>query len=406
MTEQNKQKNNKQYFIQNKEQNNKQTMKPCKITQKCGDCMGQDESYDVLLVRKQDALRKLIGAYGGLEPIIGMENPYYYRNKVSAAFSHDKQGNPVCGIYEEGSHRVIPIENCLIEDRKASAIILSIRDLLKSFKIKTYSEDSGYGLLRHVMVRTGHNSGEIMVVLVLSSLIMPSKNNFVKALRKIHPEITTIIINENYKSSNMVLGDKEQVIYGKGFIEDTLCGKKFRISSKSFYPISANQAEVLYEKVIEYAGLTGNETILDAYCSIGTIGMIASDNAKKIISVELNPASIRDAVSNVKRNGISNIDFYTKDVGEFMAQFAESTPDKVDVVFMNPPKSGSDDKFMTALVKLSPEKVIYISSNPNSLAKDLEFLSEKGYRVKKSVGVDLRPWTNYVETVVLLSPNK
>ena len=403
MTEQNKEQKKKQYFIQNKEQNNKQTIKPCKITQKCGDCMGQDESYDVLLTRQQDALRKLIGAYGGLEPMMGMEHPYYYRNKVSAAFSHDKQGNPVCGIYEEGSRHVIPIENCLIEDRKASAIILSVRDLLKSFKIKTYSEDSGYGLLRHVMVRTGHNSGEIMVVLVLSSLIMPSKNNFVKALRKIHPEITTVIINENYKSSNMVLGEKEQVIYGKGFIEDTICGKKFRISSKSYYPINAIQAELLYAKAIEYAGLTGEETILDAYCGIGTMGIIASDSAKKIISVDLSPASIRDAVSNVKRNGISNIDFYTKDVSEFMEQFAESTPDQVDVVFMNPSKSGSDDRFLAALEKLSPEKVVYISSNPNSLVKDLESLSKKGYQVKKSVGVDLLPWTNYVETVVLIT---
>ena len=374
----------------------------CKISNICGGCLGQDESYEIHLARKQELLEKLLGEYCKVEPMIGMEYPYYYRNKVHAVFSHDKQGNAICGVYEEGTHHVVPVENCLIEDRKAAAIILSVRDLLKSFKIKTFSEDSGYGLLRHVLVRTGHTSGEIMVVLVLSSLIMPSKNNFVKALRKIHPEITTMIVNENYKSTSMVLGEKEQVIYGKGFIEDTLCGKKFRISSKSFYQINPVQTEILYDKAIEYAGLTGNETILDAYCGIGTIGIIASDHAKKVISVELNSSAVRDAISNVKRNGIKNIDFYTKDAGEFMEQFATSTPDKIDVVFMDPPRSGSDEKFLGSLVQLAPEKVVYISCNPNTLARDLEFLVANGYQVKRAIGCDMFPWTNHVETIVAL----
>ena len=375
----------------------------CRIADRCGGCMGQEQSYEEHLMQKQKLVEELIGPFCPIEPIIGMEEPYHYRNKVHAVFSHDKNGNPVCGVYEEGSHKVVPVEKCLIEDKKASAIILSIRDLLKSFKIKTFSEDSGYGLLRHVLVRTGHQSGEIMVVLVLSSLIMPSKNNFVKALRKIHPEITTVIINENYKSTSMVLGEKEQVIYGKGFIEDTLCGKKFRISSKSFYQINPIQTEKLYEKAISYAGLSGKETILDAYCGIGTIGIIASDNAKKVISVELNPTAVRDAISNVKRNGIQNIDFYTKDAGEFMVQFAESTPDRIDVVFMDPPRSGSDEAFLSALVKLSPAKVVYISCNPRTMERDLTYLTENGYRAVKGVGCDMFPWTGHVESIILMT---
>lgn len=373
----------------------------CPLYEKCGGCMGQEEPYEAHLAQKQKQLQSLIGKYCKIDPIIGMKNPYYYRNKVHAVFAHDKNG-PYCGVYEEGTHRVIRVENCRIEDKKASAIILTIRDLLPSFKIKTYNEDKGYGLLRHVLVRTGFQSGEIMVVLVLASTIMPSKNNFVKALRKVHPEITTIIINENYKNTSMILGDKEQVIYGKGYITDTLCGKTFRISPKSFYQINPVQTQVLYKKAIEFAGLTGTEIVLDAYCGIGTIGMIASDYAKKIISVELNPDAVRDAVSNAKRNNIKNMDFYTKDASDFMTAVVEAGGEKIDVVFMDPPRAGSDKKFIDACAQLDPKKIIYISCNPTTLARDLEYFSKQGYRVKKAGGVDMFPWTYCTECCCLL----
>ena len=377
----------------------------CPIYEKCGGCLGQEEPYEEHLANKQQLLQTLLADYCKLETITGMEHPYHYRNKVHAVFSHDKKG-VYCGVYAEGTHRVVPVENCRIENEKASKIILTIRDMLASFKIKTYNEDTGYGLLRHVLIRTGLRSGEIMVVLVLSSLIMPSKNNFVKALRKVHPEITTVVINENYKNTSMILGDKEQTIYGKGFIWDTLCGKTFRISPKSFYQINPIQTEVLYQKAIDYAGLTGTETILDAYCGIGTIGMIASDKARKVISVELNPDAIRDAVSNARKNNIKNIDFYTKDASEFMEEVAEAQSEDIDVVFMDPPRAGSDERFMDACVKMRPRKIVYISCNPYTLARDLEYITKKGYKVKKAAGVDLFPWTKHVETVVLLSQQK
>lgn len=373
----------------------------CPIYEKCGGCLGQEESYEIHLAQKQKQLQSLIGMYCKLDPMIGMKNPFHYRNKVHAVFAHDKKG-PYCGVYEAGTHNVVPVENCKIEDKKASAIILTIRDLLPSFKIKTYNEDKGYGLLRHVLVRKGFQSGEIMVVLVLSSTIMPSKNNFVKALRKVHPEITTIIINENYKNTSMILGEKEQVIYGKGFITDTLCGKTFRISAKSFYQVNPIQTEVLYKKAIDFAGLTGAETILDAYCGIGTIGMIASDYAKKVISVELNPEAVRDAVSNAKRNNIRNIDFYTRDASDFMTDVAEDGREKIDVVFMDPPRAGSDEKFINACAQLAPKKIIYISCNPITLARDLESFTKKGYQVKRAGGVDMFPWTYCTECCCLL----
>jgi len=373
----------------------------CPIYEKCGGCLGQEEPYETTLETKQKELKSLLGGYCKLEPIIGMEHPYHYRNKVHAVFAHDKKG-PYCGVYEEGTHRVVPVEKCWIENEKATQIILSIRDLLTSFKIKTYDEDKGYGLLRHVLVRTGYKTGEIMVVLVLSSNILPSKNNFVKALRKIHPEITTILINENYKKTSMILGVKEQTIYGKGFIYDELCGKTFRISAKSFYQINPVQTEILYQKAIDFAELTSMDTVLDAYCGIGTIGMIASDYVKKVISVELNADAVRDAVSNARKNNIKNIDFYKKDASEFMTEMSEIGDQKIDVIFMDPPRAGSTEQFMDACVKLAPKKIVYISCNPHTLARDLEYITKRGYQAKKAVGVDLFPWTKHVESVILM----
>ena len=199
-------------------------------------------------------MTKLLKPYCPVEKIVGMEDPFHYRNKVHAVFGHKKDGTVISGIYQEGTHFIVPVDECLIEDQRADAIIRDIRGLLKSFKIKTYNEDTGYGLFRHVLIRTGYHSGQIMVVLVLGSPILPSKNNFVKALRKLHPEITTIVLNVNGQKTSMILGEKETVLYGKGYIEDELCGKTFRISSKSFYQVNPVQTEKLYGKAIELAG--------------------------------------------------------------------------------------------------------------------------------------------------------
>ncbi len=374
----------------------------CKVSGECGGCKMIDVPYDEQLMQKEKETAALLKPFMKLEGIIGMENPEHYRNKVSAAFTHDRKGKPLSGVYKEGTHYIIPVEECLLENKKADEIIGSIRELLPSFKIKTYDEDTDYGLLRHVMVRVGHTSGQIMVVLVLSSPIMPSKNNFVKALLKLQPEITTIVINTNDRKTSMVLGDKEQVIYGKGYIEDTLNGKIFKISPKSFYQVNSVQTEKLYGKAIEYAGLTGKETVLDAYCGIGTIGIMAADRAKQVIGVELNKDAVKDAVINAKQNQISNIQFYQKDAGEFMTQLAEQET-QIDTVFMDPPRAGSDEVFLNSLAMLKPKKIVYISCNPETLARDREYLTKKGYKAEKGVAVDMFPFTNHVETCVLLS---
>lgn len=394
--------------------------KICPVTKKCGGCQYIDLPYQEQLKIKQKMAEQLLHKYGKVQKIMGMEAPEHYRNKIHATFAFQKGKGIVSGIYQEGSHKVVPVEECLLEDQRADEIVASVRRLAKSFKIKAYDEDTGYGLLRHVLVRVGKATGQIMVVLVLGSPILPSKKNFVRELCKLHPEITTVILNVNNKRTSIVLGDKEQVLYGKGYIEDRLCEKTFRISAKSFYQVNAVQTEKLYRKALEYAALTGKETVVDAYCGIGTIGLAASDQAKRVIGVELNQSAVKDAVINARINGIENIDFYQNDAGRFMIQLAEAG-EKVDVLFLDPPRSGSTKEFMDAALRLKPERIVYISCNPETLARDLEYLTagvredaegkngrkgvgkNEGYRVVEMTPVDMFPWTVHVEIVVLLS---
>lgn len=376
----------------------------CPVNKKCGGCAYQGVPYEEQLKKKKKEVTKLLKPYCEVKGILGMENPYQYRNKVHAVFGRMKNGTIISGTYEANSHRIVPVDTCMIENQKADEIIRSIRELAKSFKIRIFDEDTGYGLLRHVLVRVGHHSGQIMVVLVLADPVLPGKNNFVKALLKLHPEITTIVLNVNDKRTSMILGEKEKTIYGKGYIEDTLCGLTFRISPKSFYQINTQQTEVLYKKAIKLADLKGKERVLDAYCGIGTIGMAAVAHAKSVIGVELNPDAVRDARANAKANGVKNIDFYQNDAGRFMVQMAEQEgKGAIDVVFMDPPRAGSDEAFMSSVVKLEPKKVVYVSCNPETLARDLGYFQKHGYRAKEAWAVDMFPWTSAVEMVCLLS---
>ena len=382
-----------------------QSKSNCHIFKKCGGCQYINLSYEEQLKKKHKDLQRLLGNFCKVDVVRGMENPYHYRNKVNAAFQRKKNGEIVAGTYESGTHFVVENPDCLIEDVKAQKIISTIKLLIKSFKITVYNEDTGYGLLRHVMVRTAHKTGQIMVVLVTASPVFPSKKNFVKALMDRHPEITTIVQNINEKKTSMVLGERNQVLAGKGFIEDVLCGRRFCLSPNSFYQVNSTQTEVLYNTAISLAGLTGKECVLDAYCGTGTIGLALSEHAKEVLGVELNKDAVRDAIVNAKRNGVKNIRFYNNDASKFMSQLAASDK-KIDVVMMDPPRSGSNSVFLSSLCKLTPKRVVYISCGPESLARDLKFLTKHGYTVEKIVGVDMFPWTCHVETVVLLSQQK
>lgn len=374
----------------------------CSVAKKCGGCQYQDVPYEEQLKQKQKEVEKLLKQFCKVDPIIGMKDPYYYRNKVHRTFGRDRKGIVISGTYQANSHIIVPVKECLIEDQKCQEIIRTIQGMLKSFKIKTYDEDTGYGLLRHVMVRRGFKTGQIMVVLVLSSPMMPSKNNFVKALRKAHPEITTVVLNVNDKKTSMVLGDREIKLYGTGYIKDELCGLTFRISPKSFYQVNPVQTETLYQTAIDFAGLTGKEEVIDAYCGTGTIGLVASKYAKKVIGVELNGDAVRDARMNAKENQIKNAEFYQGDAGKFMEAMAAKNT-SADVVFMDPPRAGSDETFLSSVVKMGPKKVVYVSCNPETLARDLKFMVKKGYQVKKIQPVEMFAFTGHVECVVLLS---
>ncbi len=374
----------------------------CPYAKKCGGCQYQGIPYAEQLSRKQLQVKKLLRDFCTVHGITGMKEPFHYRNKVHAVFDRDRKNNPISGVYEQGTHKVVPVEFCMIEDEKADEIIGTIRGMLKSFKISVYDEDTGYGLLRHVLVKRGFSTNEIMVVLVTASPVFPSKNNFVKALRAKHPEITTVIQNVNGRGTSMVLGDKEHVLYGKGWIEDILCGCRFRISAKSFYQINPVQTELLYKKAIELAGLTGKERVIDAYCGIGTIGLIASEKAGEVIGVELNRDAVRDAVTNARQNQAKNIRFYCADAGQFMVDMAEAG-EKADVVFMDPPRSGSDEAFLSSVVRLAPKRVVYISCNPQTQARDLKYLCQNGYKAEGAWPFDLFPHTEHVESIVLLS---
>lgn len=382
----------------------KDQINPCPLHKKCGGCQLQNLTYKEQLEYKQSKEQRLLGRFGKIEPIIGMENPTHYRNKVQAAFGYDYHHRKlISGVYQSNSHRIVPVNDCLIEDTVADQIIVDIRKLMQSFKFTAYNEDTGRGFIRHVLVKRGFTTNEIMVVLVSGTPVFPAKKNFVNALLKQHPEITTIIHNVNPYRTNLVLGKQETVLYGKGYIEDDLLGCTFRISAKSFYQINPTQTEVLYQTAINYAGLTGNETFFDAYCGTGTIGIIAAtQGAAKVIGVELNKDAVKDARHNVKRNGIENIDIYVGDATRFITEMAKSG-ENVDVIMMDPPRAGSTEAFLDACVRMAPPKIVYVSCNPETLARDLKYITKKGYKVNAIQPVDMFPYTAHVETVVLLT---
>ena len=376
----------------------------CSYHKKCGGCEYSGIPYEEQLQKKEKRVARLLREFGKVEPIVGMSYPYYYRNKVHAVYAQKKNGQVICGTYEKDSHRVVDIESCLLEDKQSTAIIRDIRGLLRSFKIKPYNEDTGYGLLRHVLVRHAHATGEVMVVLVIASPILPSKNNFVKALRQMHPEITTVVLNINGRNTSMVLGDQEKVLYGKGYIVDELLGMRFRISAKSFYQVNPIQTKHLYQGAISLAGLSGKERVLDAYCGTGTIGMIASRDAKEVVGVELNRDAVRDAITNAKTNQARNIRFVCEDATEYICK-AAANKEHFDVVLMDPPRAGSTKEFVDAVISLAPERVVYVSCNPETLARDLKWFC-RAYRVETIRPYDMFPLTGHVETVVLLSHKK
>lgn len=374
----------------------------CPLYKKCGGCQLQNLSYEEQLSFKQVKCIKALGKFGHVEEIIGMENPVHYRNKVQAAFKN-VGGKIISGVYQSSSHRVVEVNECMLEDTVADEIIVYIRKLLPSFRLTAYNEDTGRGFLRHVLVRRGFSSGQVMVVLVTGSELFPKRKEFLSALLEAFPFITTVVQSINGSKTSLVLGKKEIVLFGKGFIEDTLCSCRFRISPSSFYQINPVQTEVLYNTTIGFAALKKGERALDAYCGTGTIGIVAAKSAGvDVVGVELNENAVSDAIFNARLNKCENISFFCADAGRFMVEAAREK-ERFDVVFMDPPRAGSSPDFLKSVVKTAPKRVVYVSCSVETLERDLLFLSKNGYRVRKIQPVDMFPHTSHVETVVLLT---
>ena len=376
-------------------------MLPCPYAKKCGGCSLQNLPYEEQLHLKQSKLIGLLGRFGRVEEIIGMDDPTHYRGKIQAAF-RSKSGKVVSGVFQSASRRIVEVEDCMLEDACAAPILATVRKLCGSMKIRPFDLESGQGFLRHVLIRRGFATGEIMVVLVTTKGEFRSERPFLNELLRRHPEITTVVRNVNPTTTPLFLGNESYVLHGDGYITDRLCGLEFRISPRSFYQVNPLQTEVLYGKAREFAALTGRETVIDAYCGTGTIGLTMASQAKEMIGVEVNRDAVADAVENAKRNGVTNATFYAADAGDFMRDLA-ARGQTADVVVTDPPRAGCSPQFLRSLLTLAPERIVYISCNPETLARDLYTLTKGGYRARKIKPVDMFPFTNHVETVVCLT---
>ena len=402
----------------------------CKLRAKnCGGCPLLGLDYAEQLKQKEEKVRALVGKYGPVHPIRGMEQPCHYRNKVISTFATGWGGKLTSGIYAANSHKVLPVESCLLQDEVLDKTMQAVRAAANACRYQPYDEDKGTGLVRHCLLRRGVATGQVMVVLVTAQPVLPGAKNFVKALlteaaqrgvavttvvRNIYSSlnhsfllllgvtVTTVVQNVNSRKTSVVLGEAEKVLYGKGFILDTLCGKTYAISPRSFYQINHAQTEVLYGLAVEAAKLTGKEVVLDAYCGIGTIGLTAADHAKQVVGVELNRDAVQDAIGNARHNGVKNARFFAADATRWIGE-AAAAGEKADVIFMDPPREGSTPEFLASVARMAPKRVVYVSCNPVTLARDLATLTKLGYKAEGFTPVDMFPHTEHVETVVLLS---
>ena len=427
---------------------------PCPVDARCGGCKNLCVPYTKQLIDKQLRIERLFAPLapdGTISLIKGMKDPYHYRNKVISPFAPGKKLPPrgqgrkaidphnrkaadvrdakggkgkrsqaryeiLTGMYAAGSHELVPTDKCLIENETAKKVVLAVRDIMCKHDVAPYREDTGAGFMRHVVVRVGHTSGEVLVTLVTNSDDFPSSKSFCRELIRLCPAVTTVVQNVNERQTNVILGDKERVLYGPGFILDELCGLSFRISSKSFYQVNATQTEVLYRAAMELAGFDGTQVAIDAYCGTGTIGLVAAKSgAARVIGVDSVESAIRDARTNARHNGVENAEFVAGDATDFMCELAkegvlgaESPEEGAQagglVVLMDPPRAGSTEEFLRAAAALAPERIVYISCNPETQARDVEFLDSIGYAVVAVQPVDMFPHTDHIECIVALEP--
>ncbi|MBO7078779.1 MAG: 23S rRNA (uracil(1939)-C(5))-methyltransferase RlmD [Bacilli bacterium] len=372
--------------------------KTCKYKNKCGACQLLDLSYkDTIEYKKKYVLdcMKKEGIKAGIDKTIPASYPYAYRNKMIIGFQMDRNHKVISGFYEENSHKIIDLDECIMHSDLQNKIARFIKKLVIDFKVSIYDEDKRRGLLRYALIREAVHTNEVLITFVLSDDIFPSSKEIVKRITNEFREVKTIVQNINNRKTSIVLGDKEKILFGKGYIEDKLMGLNFKITSKSFYQVNPIQVEYLYKEVVDAVKFDGSETIIDAYSGIGTIGLILSKSVGKVISVENNRQAYLAAIQNAKDNNIKNVHFVNKDATEFIKEIES---EKIDYVIMDPPRTGSTNTFLNSILKLKPKGIIYVSCGPDTLARDLKVLITK-YQIKHISLVDMFCFTKHVETV-------
>lgn len=377
----------------------------CKVSHQCGSCQYIDIDYQKQLQKKYDYYQKLYKDFHvQVHSINGMQNPYAYRNKVIVAFNQKYE----YGLYEEESHKIVPIKTCLLHDEETHHVLDQLQYLFRKYRISIYDNKKRKGFLRHVLIRRAIQTNQTLVVLVVNDSLFKGSKHFCQELIKACPSVKSIVLNINKRQTSIVLSQQEKVLYGKGFIVDELCGLTFKISAQSFYQINHQQCTKLYQKVIQLLDAKENDIVLDTYCGIGTIGMILASYVKSVVGVELNSQAYKDAINNAKMNHIQNIRFYNQDATEFMKKQA-SLDMKYDCVIMDPPRAGSTQEFIQAIRILNPKHVVYVSCDPHTQVRDLKEFRKIGYSFKEVYLYDMFPHTQHVECVVLMSkvnPNK
>ncbi len=380
-------------------------IRECGVYKKCGGCVFRHINYEAECHAKNDIVKNAFLRIGGLSPsfddFLSSESPDRYRNKAQYPLA-SMNGKAVCGFYAPRSHRVVPVTDCPLQPQIFSKILEFILEYVNNRKISVYDEKTGTGILRHIYLRKGYHSNEIMICIVVRKNISRQLSSLCKEITKKFSDIRSIVLNINPDKTNIILGSECITLWGNNCIYDKMCGNDIEISPLSFYQINTPQAEILYRKALEYASPDGSEIIADLYCGAGTIGLSMSEYAKKIIGIEIVPEAVQNAHRNAVKNNISNAEFYCGDAGEIFSQL-NSEGCNPDIIIVDPPRKGCSEDTLKTIVSASPEKIVMISCNPATAARDAKILSENGYSVDKVCGADLFPATRHVECVVLMS---
>ncbi|MGA9290800.1 MAG: 23S rRNA (uracil(1939)-C(5))-methyltransferase RlmD [Anaerobacillus sp.] len=377
---------------------------PCPIFYQCGGCQTQHITYDSQLRFKhkqvQDVMERIAKIDVPVHPVLGMEDPWRYRNKAQVPVG-EQNGKIVAGFYQQRSHQIIDMDQCLIQEQENDEVLRVVKGIAEKYGIRAYDERSHRGTLRHVVAKYGKQTDDIMVVIVTKNKDLPNRKNIIKEITEQIPKVKSIVQNVNPKRTNVIFGDETRVLWGSPYIYDTIGDIKFAISARSFYQVNPDQTKVLYDQALEYAGLTGNETVIDAYCGIGTISLFLAQKAKQVYGVEIVPEAIDDAKRNAELNGITNAEFAVGEAENVIPAWKEQGI-KPDVIVVDPPRKGCDEALLQTIIDMKPEKVVYVSCNPATLARDLRILEDGGFETKEVQPVDMFPHTTHVECVTWL----